>query len=701
MLKQLSLVSLLMLAACGDNDAEQDIDYNAVTDAEIDAFVDAGDFPMVVKIIEAQDKADIADVHDYLVLAKVYNDVLDGVAAEVALEKAREAGADEAELVLPLARALVAQREMDRAWKVLVEGDIPPDDRFDALLLKADVARDRRGPDAAREYFQQAIKERPDHFGGYLGLATLAFSQGDLAEAGRLAEQAGEMAPDDPGVLHVRGAIARYEGRHEEAVGLLKQAVAARSGHLLARLELAGTYIDTRKFEDAQKELDAVYALSPGNSMAQYHSALILAMTGKPGEAEALLLRTGDLTRLYPPAARTYGHVAYQLGKYSTASMYLERFLEGQPSDRLTRLALAESISQRGRAQEALDVLRPLLDQEEGDLEAVLMAAAAHGALGEVAKVRDRLREARSLAAERGADGETLMKGLTRRLALARFFAGDQKGATEELQAYYLQNQDDVESMAVLANLWLGQGNYAAAEDLAHKIQARVPGSAQAANILGSVKYRQRDFEAALGHFDAALKENVDYQSAIKNRALVYIALSRFDDAEKDLVGLAASAPSDGQIHAMLGRVYLQQGETQKAMAELRQAEEILPSSAIVAADMSLALARQGYYSSAINKASKAQKLAEGTDAGLVTYLAGLVDGWQETIKAEADAEAEQEAERRAKLEKGRKKREAAKQKLIDDTRGDGAPAADDAAETAPKTEPETGDDPPKADGGA
>jgi len=675
-----------MLAACGDTEEQADIDYTAVTDAEIDALVEAGDFRQVVTILEAQDKADIADAHDYLVLAQVYNDVLDGVAAEVALEKAREAGAEDALVTLPLARALMAQREMDRAWAVLEDGEIPAVDRFDALLLRADIARDREGVDAARGYFEQAITEQPDHFGGYLGLATLAFSQGDLQEARRLADLAGEKAPDDPGVLHVRGAIARYQGQHEAAVDLLKKAVAARNGFLLAHLELAGTYIDMRNFDDAQRQLDAVYAISPGNAMAQYHSALILAMTGKPGEAEALLLRTGDLTRLYPPAARTYGHVAYQLGKYSTASMYLERFLKSQPEDRLTRLALAESNSQRGRAREALGVLQPLLEREEGDLEAVLMAAAAHGALGEVAKVRDRLREARDLAAKRGPEGEALMKGLTRRLALARFFAGDQEGAAAELQEYYLQNQDDVESMAVLANLWLGQGNYGAAEDLALKIRERVPGSAQAPNILGSIKYRQRDYDVALKYFDAALKANGEYQSALKNRALVFIALSRYDEAERDLAPLSAEAPSDGQLHAMLGRVYLQKGDPQKAMAELRQAEEILPASAIVAADMSLALARQGYYSSAINKAAKAQNLAEGTDPGLVNYLADLIAGWQETVKAQAEADAEREAERRTKLEEERKKREAAKQKLIDESK-----AGDEATpEAAPDTTPDT-----------
>ncbi len=685
-----------MLAACGDAEEQADIDYTAVTDAEIDALVEAGDFRQVVAILEAQEKADLADAHDYLVLAKIYNDILDGVAAEVALEKAREAGAEETLVTLPLARALVAQREMDRAWAVLEEGELAAADRFDALLLRADIARDREGVEAARGYFDQAIAEQPDHFGGYLGLATLAFTQGDLTEAYRLAEQAGAEAPDDPGVLHVRGAIARYQGQHEVAVELLSEAVAARNGYLLAHLELAGTYIDMRKFDNAQKELDAVYAISPGNPMAQYHSALILAMNGKPGEAEALLLRTGDLTRLYPPAARTYGHVAYQLGKYSTASMYLERFLKSQPEDRLTRLALAESISQRGRAREALAVLQPLLERQEGDLEAVLMAAAAHGALGEVAKVRDRLKEARDLAAKRGPEGETLMKGLTRRLALARFFAGDQEGATAELEAYYLQHQDDVESMAVLANLWLGQGNYAAAEDLALKIQEQVPGSAQASNILGSIKYRQRDYKAALTHFDAALEANGEYQSALKNRALVFIALSRFDEAERDLVPLSAEAPSDGQLHAMLGRVYLQKGDAQKAMAELRQAEEILPTSAIVAADMSLALARQGYYSSAINKAATAQKLAEGTDPGLASYLAELIDGWQETVKAQAEADAEREAERRTKLEEERKKREAARQKLIDESKG-GETAT---PEVAPEPDEQADEPPEDAEGG-
>ena len=59
----------------------------------LEQMLERGDVDTVEAVIKARNKKRIASVSDYLMLADIYNENLNGVAAEVAVEKARFAGA--------------------------------------------------------------------------------------------------------------------------------------------------------------------------------------------------------------------------------------------------------------------------------------------------------------------------------------------------------------------------------------------------------------------------------------------------------------------------------------------------------------------------------------------------------------------------------------------------------------------------------
>ncbi|WP_262689480.1 tetratricopeptide repeat protein [Kordiimonas aestuarii] len=667
-IKPALIASFGLLAACGGSEEEEaeKIDYASFDDKAVQQLVDDGEYQKALEVIKAQDELEISDKTDFLTAADIYLNLLDGVAAEVAIEDAREAGASDGEILLKLSRALLLQQKFKKADEILNDTSFEGEEKFQALLLRGDIAQQKQDIQGARYFYRLAIEEKPEDFRGYLGMALLSLNQGQLTEANAFADEAASRVEDDPIVQYVKGAVARYERRTEDAEKHLLKAVDLHSGNMLAYFELIGMYIETGQLEKAQEQLDSVYALVPNNPMAQYFNALILAVEGKTQEAEYMLLRTGDFTRTFPPAARTYGHIAFELGKYSTAQPYLERFLSQAPADRSTRLKLAECLTRRGQSARALLYLEPLIGEGSEDIEGLLQAAAANGAQGNIVETRTYIERANEIAKAAEDMDQNLIAQLGQRLALTRFISGDEVGAIAELQALYSNAEGDAESLTLLANMQMENGDLSGAVATAKRILEVEPDSAVGNNLLGAVAYRHREIDAAMTFYNKALEQNPDYQSALKNRGLANLTANKFEAAKKDFEAVLSKGAEDAQVHAMLGRAYLELGNGKDAATHLKQAEAIIPESAIISTDLAEALTLSGLRSSGITQAQKAKRLAKA-DENLMQYIDDLIVKWQkEELQAQKDAEAERE-KRREELAKKREEMEKARRALIED----------------------------------
>lgn len=664
------LALFLMAAACSSEEEviEQEIDYATFDTAAVQALFDAGDFQQVYTIVRAQDELQIADKDDFLILADTFLVLLNGVGAEVALEKAKEKEADEKEITLRLARAYMLQRAYDDALATLGDVVLTGDDAYEALLLRGDIHRERNEIDQARFFFDAAIKDQPEQFKGYLGMALLELRLGRLEEADTLALEASKYTEDDAIVRYVRGTAARYQLRTEDAIEHLEKAIELHPAHLLANLELAGIYIDQQDFETAQKYLDFVYSIAPDHPQARYHSALILAIEGNNEAAEEILLRIGDFTRDFPPASRVYGHVAFQLGKFTEAKPYLERFLKMVPSDRITRLALVESLTRRGEPEEAMHWIDPLLGSESVDLEAYMQAAAAAGLAGDMIKARDYIARAKEMAEASGEADEAMLKALGRRLALTRFMSGDLERAVEQLKAMYSEDTADFTSLTLLANLQMEGGDIAGAKETVLRILEIEPDRPITANLMGAVLFRQGQMDGAIASYSEAIRRKPDYISALKNRGLAYVMTRQYDKALPDLQQVLEAVPQDAHVFGMIGRTHLELGNVDTAIEFLQKAEAVFPQSSLILSDHSEALAKKGFMQSAISKAKKSRQYA-GRRAELVEYLDATIADWE---KQEADRkalEAEEEAKARQEFltQKAAKEKEKAERKAAEE----------------------------------
>lgn len=679
MMKKQVLVgcSIFALAACGtsENEEEQKIDYAAFDDTAVEKLVDGGDFQAAIDILKGQEELGIADKQDFLVQAKIYGDRLDGVATEVAIEKAREKGATIPETALALSKALVTQGRYSDALQSLEELEQTPETAYEILLLQADIANAQEDYDKARGYFNQAVENRPDDMSGYLGLAVLELEQGNFEKADVHALEAAAYSDQDPIVDYVRGTVARYQRRLPDAISFLEKATGRNAGHVPALLELAGAYIENNEFQKARNQLEAAFKITPGNPMLKYYDGLIYAIEGRQAEAEEMLLKSEDLIKTYPPATRTYAHVAYRLGKCENAQPYFERFLGRVPNDKMTVLALADCYTRMGKPERALGAIKPILDVDPNDMDANLQAAGAAGLLRDLRQAKPILEKAFLLAAQNDNVDDATRKMIGRRLAHVLYSTGEADAAARNLMMLQEKYGVDAQSLILLSNIQMEIGDLATAEQTVLQLMKLEPGSVEALNAMGALRFRQRNLDEAIDYYDQAIAKSPRYQSALKNRALAYIGVGKFDAAEEDLLLLFREVPDDGELRGLMGRVYLEQQKPLEAMKQLKQAHQQSPKAVMIAADYALALARSGYVASAISQAEKTKGLIKNGGEKITAYLDGLIADWeQQDLERRQQSEAEKtriQEEIKQKLDAKEKAEMEAKEKALKDKEND------------------------------
>ncbi|MCJ9430362.1 XrtA/PEP-CTERM system TPR-repeat protein PrsT [Kordiimonas marina] len=595
-----ALVAMLLASAAGIG-GQGAVYAQAGDKAKVEALMKSRQFDEVIKLLTKMQASGKADTDSYMLLARAYLETGAGIAAEASIERARRLGADYAQTVVPFAKALLLQGKYADALAALRGVSIPQSFQREAMIVTGDANFAQHKFDAARESYEKVVKGYGPDFQAFLGLARLELRAGNLEAAKAEAEKAYKQNPDNTMVQYTRGLIARYQGDIKDAEKYFQDALRLYPDNILVNLELAAIRINEGKLKDAEKYLDAVYAVSANHPMALYLSGTILASEGKYEQADALLVRARNVTERYLPAMYVRGLVAYQLGKYAIAERFLKTVIEARPADRPARLALAATYMRETRAQEAYDLLKPMLkatkEKDAGVIAVAAAAAIASGHKDEGAALYAKL------SSDEAKSQDQVLKGLAAKLALADFAEGDTSGAIAALSAVTAGKDKDLRDLGILGGMQLRTGDYEGAGVTIGTILKEAPDRALGYNMRGTLQYKRHQYLEAVRSFSEALDRNSDYYTALRNRGLALLQLKKYDAAEKDLRRLLTLKPDDVRSKATLGRVLLRAGKYDEASGFFRAAVEALPKVVDVRADYADALAGAGHTTQAINQA--------------------------------------------------------------------------------------------------
>lgn len=620
--RSLLIAIYCLLAACSDDTGSNTTDgTNEIAKYSLESLraLAAEDTVQTIAIIRARSQAHMASIDELIFLADLYIQELNGPAALGALGMARDMGATSGRITMQMARALMLEGRFEDAGDELRLVSLSGPNKVPAIVMQAEIASVLGQPDSARRYYQMAISAAPDNARIQSGFAIFELAMRNFDAAIEHAEAAIAKAPnsDDPKPFYVKGSAARLQGEPDEAIIFFKKALERSPNDLFSMLELVGAHLDTENLDAAEQELDKLFAHNTQNNLARFYAAYIAVERGDMRAAEGILLQTADLINTYAPAKRLYGHVAYGLQKYETASAYLEDYLNTAPADGETRLKLAESKTNLGKADEAVEILAPIVPTTQalealaaaGDrtpntlgplIESIARTGDAEMIQGNFETARQRFGEAVVLAKMLEPADPELVQSLLAILATAEFTAGKEAAGIKTMQSATSTESATARQLTTLANMQMSSGNLDAALITANRMKATPETEMLGHNIEGVIAHRRKQYKTAITSYSAALAQNPDYSSALMNRAASYIEDRQFEAARTDLLALRAQAGSDGQYYGMLGRVQLELKNYVAAIDAFEIARGIIPESGVFAANHASSLMAKGQIEEAI-----------------------------------------------------------------------------------------------------
>lgn len=498
----------------------------------------------------------------------------EAVAAEVALDEAVRLGVNRAEVVIPLARAVVAQ---GRAKDLLEQprfsdAGLPAGVRVELLLMKASAASDLGDSRTSLQFITtaRALEPRAET---WLAEVPVRVRARQFAEATAAADKALALNPGSAEAIYLRGTIAHVRGDLPAALAQYDKALLAAPNHVEARVSRAGLLLDQVRLADAGKDLAELRKLAPIDPRAAYLRALVLEKQGDAAGARAAL---NEVTALLDPVPMEFirykpqllmlgGLAHFGLNQREKARPYLEAVQRDQPQSSVSKL-LAQIQLGANDVDRAIESLERYLRGNPNDVQAVLLLASAHMSQGRHARAATLMQE--SL---RRQDATPLRNAL----GFSLVGSGKPEAAVAEFERVLKSDPGHVQAGTALAAIYLQGGQPKRALQIAESLLKRRPDHPGVLNIAGEARARAGNAAAAAEAFTRAAQLDPAFLAPQLNLARLDIDQGRFDSASSRLE--AVLAKNDKQVDALMemARLQLRRGRGAEVQRWLERADEV------------------------------------------------------------------------------------------------------------------------------
>ena len=184
----------------------------------------------------------------------------------------------------------------------------------------------------AREAFQKSLKVNSKYVKSILGLAEIAFKEGEVRQAGQYLKDAMSLSPESG---DIQTAWARYlylEKRFSEAEVAFKKALTLAPRGVAAYVDLGDMYMnamqDTRKAIEAYK---GAIDVDPEHAGAHYALGVALSSLGKIEEAQPEFETARNLAPENPLPIQALVRLHLERQEYAKALEYLDALLKFNP----------------------------------------------------------------------------------------------------------------------------------------------------------------------------------------------------------------------------------------------------------------------------------------------------------------------------------------------------------------------------------
>lgn len=562
------------------------------------------------------------------VLARTLLAIDDGIGAAAALDRAAKAGFDMRRVAQLRAHASLLQGDTATA---LAEADRSlPRYAVYADRIRALALADRGDTNRAHALLEAATVARPGDWAAWVALARFRQDIGDQGGAIIASERAVAADRRQVDTLRLRGETVRSQFGPVAALPWFDQAVARDPAHFGALIAFAATLGDSGRTREMLAMVRRAEAVHPGDPQPLYLQAVLAARGGRFGLAESIVQRLGGAGESIPGVLLLKGAIDLKTGRLEQAIATLRSLIDRQPRNFAARRLLAAALARSDASRAAIDVLRPIIERSDADSYALVTAARAFERIGErdpAAALLDR-----AAVPARGGSGAFAGRGDSGAALAAARQAGGAPGPTIAYVRALVRSGDLARALAearALAGRYPGlPAAYIAIGDVLMLARQPAP-AAQAFARAASLRFDEAAMlrlveaqDAAAKRGDAAntlalfVSQHPDNLAGLRLTAVWQLAGGKTDSAIDSFEAIRAGVGDrDAAVMTGLAGAYLAVGETDQALAFVRDAYALQPQNAMVADAYGGALLAAGDRAAAVQLLRKAAAIAPGHPA--------------------------------------------------------------------------------------
>ena len=378
-------------------------------------------------------------------------------------------------------------------------------------------------------------------------------------------------APNHDGAWHFLGQLHERMpgGSTAQAQAAYAKALAINPKNFLALSSTVGIQMRNKDYKPARTGLDAMRKLNPKAFMTYYYDGQLKSVDGKYTAARAQFQAALNLAPESALSLLASGINELKLKSYVFAESQLARVIQLEPTNLEARFYLARAALAQGKPEQASATLAPLLAAATPLPEVLLIAAQARLLQGDPKGAEQLLARAGKLHADN--------HSVRMALALANLAKGNTDAGIQELERISASS-DESDADMLLINAHIASKAYPAALTAIQTLERKQPESAAPFDFRGQVLLKSGDKVEARKAFEAALKKDPKYLSAVANLVTLDMMDGKPEQARQRLEDQAKRDPSNPALHLGLATLAQQSGGSpQLILAELDKAIQADP----------------------------------------------------------------------------------------------------------------------------
>ncbi len=445
------------------------------------------------------------------------------------------------------------------------------------LMQRAKAAVIARDYDLAARLFKTLIEQNPDDMDFKIQLGNLFVKSGKDDQALVVFKEIADLKPDNVDILIAIGGIYRRQKRYEESVAMLENALVAagKDSKVIANVSynLGFTFRQMGKYDEAIDCFEEVVEKNPRDVLAFNHLGAIHAIQGNHQKAISSYLSGLKIDPNHPVLQFNIARSYTQMGDVKKALSAYEGALRAKPGWLDAIEEYSDLLMKSNKIKEADDVVsgalkinpndvkmrtkmgniynrQSIFDSAEKEFKKALsgdekfkpaLTGLAHSQ--EKQGKNDDAVKTIKRAAELSPDDEAVMKQSASILLSANYL----NAAYEKISELWKRNKDDVQTLNLLGQYYIINGDKAKVEACFDKIDRIQPGYTEVYRDWGARFLQRGDEKDAEDYLKVAVAENPSDANAMVQLAGLYEKQERLKEAG-DLYKKAATADPHNRI---------------------------------------------------------------------------------------------------------------------------------------------------------